>query len=118
MSTYVDPLYVVFECDHPSLAHSTHLCHLHNEDHSSNSSEGSHIHSLITVRLNYYEILNSRFALEHRYSMNVNEKSCCIYKAEKKKSFLNSIFGKSKESTWCSSVNVRVHVTIEFAFEH
>ena len=31
--------------------------------------------------------------------MNVNEKSCCIYKAEKKKSFLNSIFGKSKKST-------------------
>ena len=29
------------------------------------------------------------------YSMNVNEKSCCVYKAEK--SFLNSIFGKSKK---------------------
>ena len=50
------------------------------------------IHSLIIVRLNYYEILNSRFALEHRYSMNVNEKSCCIYKAEKKKSFFEFHF--------------------------
>ena len=35
--------YVVFECEareplfRPSLAHSTHLCHLHNEDHLSNS---------------------------------------------------------------------------------
>ena len=26
------------------------------------------IHSLITIRLEYYEILNSRFALEHRYT--------------------------------------------------
>ena len=29
------------------------------------------------------------------YSMNVNEKSCCTYETEKKKSFLNSIFGTS-----------------------
>ena len=28
------------------------------------------IHSLITIRLEYYEILNSRFALEHRYVKN------------------------------------------------
>ena len=27
----------------------------------------AHIHSLITMQLDYYEILNSRFALEHRY---------------------------------------------------
>ncbi len=42
------------------------MCVTHNT-HTVSFSHVSHIHSLITLQLEYYEILNSRFALEHRY---------------------------------------------------
>ena len=48
-----------------SFNHNTHVCHFRTL--IPYHSLISHKHSLITMQLEYYEILNSRFALEHRY---------------------------------------------------
>ena len=63
--------YVVLEpLFHPSLTHSTYSCVTYTKsDHSPNSKRSSRIlfSYTFTHKLEYYEILNSRFALEHRY---------------------------------------------------
>ena len=55
-------LYVVFEREarephfHPSFTHASHSCHLHYSKYSSRITISYHIRSLITMRLEYYEI--------------------------------------------------------------
>ncbi len=55
-------LYVVFEREarephfHPSFTHVSHSCHLHYSKYSSRITLSYHIRSLITMRLEYYEI--------------------------------------------------------------